>query len=91
MAQSNQVTLDIDEEDTAEVTPRHNVLHRLDSREPRQATPNRNNLGLGDRLNNVFREIRPLVEHARMVRIFTILKFCDAILPLVIVFCFVTM
>lgn len=66
MAQSNQVTLDIDEEAPAEGTPRNNVLHRLDS-VSRPAPTNRNNLGLGDRLNSVFREIRPLVEHARMV------------------------
>lgn len=73
MAQSNQVTLDIDEEDPVEVTPRQSALPRLDSmREPRQATPNRNNLGLGDRLNSVFREIRPLVEHARMVSVSSI-------------------
>lgn len=68
MAQSNQVNLEIDEEETVEATPRHN-FHRQDSREPRQG-PSRNNLGLGDRLNSVFREIRPLVEHARMVNMF---------------------
>ncbi|XP_026333497.1 RING finger and transmembrane domain-containing protein 2 isoform X2 [Hyposmocoma kahamanoa] len=65
MAQPSQVTLEIDEEAPAEGTPRNNVLHRLDS-VPRPVTANRNNLGFGDRLNSVFREIRPLVEHARM-------------------------
>lgn len=64
MAQSNQVTVDIEDDEPVEPTPRHNALHRLDSTS--RPTPNRNNLGLGDRLNNVFREIRPLVEHARM-------------------------
>lgn len=68
MAQQNQVTLDIEDEDTTEVTPRHIALHRLDS-VTRPSAPNRTNLGLGDRLNSVFREIRPLVEHARMVNI----------------------
>ncbi|CAB3236080.1 unnamed protein product [Arctia plantaginis] len=65
MAQPNQVTVDIEDDEPAEATPRHNALHRLDS-VSRPAPPNRNNLGLGDRLNSVFREIRPLVEHARM-------------------------
>ncbi|XP_049871007.1 RING finger and transmembrane domain-containing protein 2 isoform X2 [Pectinophora gossypiella] len=65
MAQTNQVTLDIDDEAPAESPPRINVLHRLDSGS-RPVPPNRNNLGLGDRLNSVFREIRPIVEHARM-------------------------
>lgn len=69
MAQPSQVTLDIDEEAPAEGTPRNNVLHRLDS-VPRPVAANRNNLGFGDRLNSVFREIRPLVEHARMVNYF---------------------
>lgn len=66
MAQPSQVTLDIDEEAPAEGTPRNNVLQRLDSA-PRPVAANRNNLGFGDRLNSVFREIRPLVENARMV------------------------
>lgn len=66
MAQPNQVTVDIEDDEPAEATPRHNALHRLDS-VSRPTPPNRNNLGLGDRLNSVFREIRPLVEHARMV------------------------
>lgn len=74
MAQPNQVTVDIDDDEPAEVTPRHNALHRLDS-VSRPAAPNRNNLGLGDRLNSVFREIRPLVEHARMVCDLYILQF----------------
>ncbi|RVE52002.1 hypothetical protein evm_003280 [Chilo suppressalis] len=65
MAQPNQVTLDIEEEGPVEGTPRNNALHRLDS-VSRPVPQNRNNLGLGDRLNSVFREIRPLVEHARM-------------------------
>ncbi|XP_075975822.1 E3 ubiquitin-protein ligase RNFT2 isoform X2 [Anticarsia gemmatalis] len=66
MAQPNQVTVDIEDEEPAEAAaPRHNALHRLDS-VSRPAPPTRNNLGFGDRLNNVFREIRPLVEHARM-------------------------
>ncbi|XP_004923590.1 E3 ubiquitin-protein ligase RNFT2 [Bombyx mori] len=63
MTQQNQVNVDIEEEESDEVTPRTNVLHRLDSR---PSIPNRNNIGLGDRLNSVFREIRPLVENARM-------------------------
>lgn len=68
MAQSHQVTLDIDDEDSAEPSPRN--FRRLEppSREPRlipPAPPHRNSLG--DRLNSVFREIRPLVENARMV------------------------
>ncbi|KAG6445022.1 hypothetical protein O3G_MSEX003667 [Manduca sexta] len=65
MAQLNHVTVEIEEEEAEEVTPRHNNLQRGDS-VTRPAAPNRNNLGLGDRLNSVFREIRPLVEHARM-------------------------
>ncbi|CAG9787066.1 unnamed protein product [Diatraea saccharalis] len=65
MAQPNQVNLDIEEETSAEGTPRNSALHRLDSIS-RPVPQNRNNLGLGDRLNSVFREIRPLVEHARM-------------------------
>ncbi|XP_063827291.1 E3 ubiquitin-protein ligase RNFT2 [Ostrinia nubilalis] len=65
MAQSNQVTLNIEDEAPTESPPRNNALHRLDS-VSRPVLPNRNNLGFGDRLNNVFREIRPLVEHARM-------------------------
>lgn len=66
MAQSGQVTLEIDEESPPEGHLRNNVLHRLDS-VSRPVAGNRNNLGFGDRLNSVFREIRPLVEHARMV------------------------
>lgn len=66
MAQANQVNLDIEDEAPTESLPRNNALHRLDS-VSRPVPPNRNNLGLGDRLNSVFREIRPLVEHARMV------------------------
>ncbi|KAI5633601.1 ring finger domain-containing protein [Phthorimaea operculella] len=65
MAQTNQVTLEIDDEVPPEGTPRNNALHRLDSI-PRAGAANRANLGLGDRLNSVFREIRPLVENARM-------------------------
>ncbi|KAL0832296.1 hypothetical protein ABMA28_001737 [Loxostege sticticalis] len=65
MAQANQVNLDIEDEAPTESLPRNNALHRLDS-VSRPVPPNRNNLGLGDRLNSVFREIRPLVEHARM-------------------------
>ncbi|XP_072949933.1 E3 ubiquitin-protein ligase RNFT2-like [Epargyreus clarus] len=64
MAQSSQVNLDIEEESPTENAPR-NPLNRMDS-VPRALGGNRNNLGLGDRLNNVFREIRPLVENARM-------------------------
>lgn len=66
MAQPNQVNLDIEDEAAAESSNRNNALHRMDS-VSRPLVPNRNNLGLGDRLNSVFREIRPLVEHARMV------------------------
>lgn len=68
MAQTNQVTLDIEQEAPTESPPRTNALHRLDS-VSRPVPPNRSNLGFGDRLNNVFREIRPLVEHARMVSV----------------------
>lgn len=66
MAQPNQVNLEIEDEAAAESSNRNNPLHRMDS-VSRPLVPNRNNLGLGDRLNSVFREIRPLVEHARMV------------------------
>jgi hypothetical protein len=66
MAQTSQVNLDIEEEPLAEGAPRNNVPLRLESVN-RPIPTNRNNLGLGDRLNSVFREIRPLVEHARMV------------------------
>lgn len=65
MAQTNQVNLDIEDEPPSENTHR-NAIHRVDSTS-RQTAP-RTNIGLGDRLNSVFREIRPLVEHARMVR-----------------------
>lgn len=65
MAQPNQVTVDIEDDEPAEAVPRHNALHRLDS-VTRPPAANRN-LGLGDRLNSVIREIRPLVEQARMV------------------------
>lgn len=81
MAQTNQVTVDIEDDEPAEAVPRHNALHRLDS-VTRPPPPHRNNLGLGDRLNSVFREIRPLVEQARMVRttyILTMTNYCDAI------------
>lgn len=81
MAQPNQVTVDIEDDEPVEATPRHNALHRLDS-VSRPAVPNRSNLGLGDRLNSVFREIRPLVEHARMVcdmYLFPPTHCCDAI------------
>lgn len=68
MAQPNQVTLDIEDEVPADVAAalRQNALYRAEL-PARPVAPNRNNLGLGDRLNSVFREIRPLVEHARMV------------------------
>lgn len=72
MTQQNQVNVDIEEEESDEVTPRTNVLHRLDSR---PSIPNRNNIGLGDRLNSVFREIRPLVENARMVKHYFFINF----------------
>ncbi|XP_052754421.1 RING finger and transmembrane domain-containing protein 2 [Galleria mellonella] len=66
MAQPNQVNLDIEEDPPADGTPpRNNPLHRLDSNS-RPVPSIRNNLGLGDRLNSVFREIRPFVENARM-------------------------
>ncbi|XP_059058608.1 RING finger and transmembrane domain-containing protein 2 [Achroia grisella] len=65
MAQQNQVNLDIEDESPTEGTSRNNPLHRLDSNN-RPALLNRNNLGLGDRLNHVIREIRPFVENARM-------------------------
>lgn len=67
MAQPNQVTLDIEDEVPADVAAalRQNALYRAEL-PARPVAPNRNNLGLGDRLNSVFREIRPLVEHARM-------------------------
>lgn len=66
MAQPSQVTLDIDEEVPPEGIPRNNVYYNHDL-VPRPVHANRNNLGFGDRLNSVFREIRPLVENARMV------------------------
>lgn len=83
MAQPNQVTVDIDDDEPAEAVPRHSALHRLDSIS-RPPAPNRNNLGLGDRLNSVIREIRPLVEQARMVcyifiYLLTLTNCCDAI------------
>nr|XP_034828524.1 RING finger and transmembrane domain-containing protein 2 isoform X2 [Maniola hyperantus] len=65
MAQPSQVNLDIEDEAPAEGPSRSNPLHRMDS-VSRPIPTNRSNLGLGDRLNSVFREIRPLVEHARM-------------------------
>ncbi|KOB77847.1 RING finger and transmembrane domain-containing protein 2 [Operophtera brumata] len=71
MSQSHQVTLDIDDEEPSDATPRTSTFSRLEppTREPRvppPVPPHRSNLGLGDRLNSVFREIRPLVENARM-------------------------
>ncbi|KAM3959762.1 E3 ubiquitin-protein ligase RNFT2 [Aphomia sociella] len=65
MAQSSQVNLDIEDEPSGEGTSRNNPLPRLDPNS-RPVPSTRNNLGLGDRLNSVFREIRPFVEHARM-------------------------
>ncbi|KAI8420691.1 hypothetical protein MSG28_007920 [Choristoneura fumiferana] len=65
MTQPHQVNLDIENVPPAEVPPRNNVLVRLDS-VSRPSPANRTNVGLGDRLSSVFREIRPLVEHARM-------------------------
>ncbi|XP_061705204.1 E3 ubiquitin-protein ligase RNFT2 [Cydia pomonella] len=65
MTQPNQVNVDIENVPPSEVSPRNNVLVRLDSIS-RPSPTNRNNVGLGDRLSSVFREIRPLVEHARM-------------------------
>ncbi|XP_045496713.1 RING finger and transmembrane domain-containing protein 2 [Colias croceus] len=65
MAHQNQVNLDMGEEDPEETPPRPNALTRMDS-VTRPPIPNRSNIGLGDRLNSMFREIRPLVEHARM-------------------------
>lgn len=80
MAQPNQVNLDIEDEAAAESSNRTNALHRMDS-VSRPLVSNRNNLGLGDRLNSVFREIRPLVEHARMVShisyVFIIMTQCN--------------
>lgn len=69
MAQSSQVTLDIDSDGAEESAS--NTRTNLLRVEPgaRPAPPARGHLGLGDRLNSVFREIRPLVEHARMVRL----------------------
>ncbi|XP_013174143.1 PREDICTED: RING finger and transmembrane domain-containing protein 2 isoform X2 [Papilio xuthus] len=64
MAQTNQINLDI-EDDPPNESPNRNIpIQRMDSTS-RQPVP-RSNIGLGDRLNSVFREIRPLVEHARM-------------------------
>lgn len=79
MSQPHQVTVDIDDEEPAEATPRTSTFSRLESqsRETRllpPVPPNRSNLGLGDRLNSVFREIRPLVENARMVSAIYLLK-----------------
>lgn len=80
MAQPNQVNLDIDDEAPSESPPRNNALHRLDS-VPRAVPLNRPNLGFGDRLNSVFREIRPLVEHARMVSAISSLQHNIFLLP----------
>lgn len=76
MAQPSQVTLNIEDEnpDSVENSNLNNALHRTDP-PSRPMVANRSNLGLGDRLNSVFREIRPLVEHARMVSLFS---WCDA-------------
>lgn len=82
MAQSHQVNLDIDDEDPVENTPRNYRRLEPPTREarPQPQAPHRNTLGFGDRLNNVFREIRPLVENARMVSITYFGKDnCDAI------------
>lgn len=70
MAQpTNQVSIQIENETPADSSSRPTVnLLRLDS-VTRPVVSNRNNLGIGDRLHNVIREIRPLVEHARMVKI----------------------
>ncbi|CAK1541284.1 unnamed protein product [Leptosia nina] len=65
MAQSNQVNLDMGEEEAEDNSPRLGALTRMDSVN-RPLAANRPNIGLGDRLNSMFREIRPLVEHARM-------------------------
>ncbi|GBP44906.1 hypothetical protein EVAR_24821_1 [Eumeta japonica] len=67
MAQPNHISLDIVDETSQEATPPRNTVNvlRLDS-VSRPGVGNRNTQGLGDRLNSVFREIRPLVEHARM-------------------------
>ncbi|XP_050680192.1 RING finger and transmembrane domain-containing protein 2 isoform X2 [Leptidea sinapis] len=62
MAQLNQVNLDMGEDTPQESAPRLGPLNRMDS----VSRPLRNNVGLGDRLNSMFREIRPLVENARM-------------------------
>lgn len=76
MAQSHQVNLDIDSEDSEDITPRHYQRLEPPIREARlqPQAPQRNSLGFGDRLNNVFREIRPLVENARMVSIFYMIR-----------------
>lgn len=74
MAQANQVNLDIEDEPAEENSNRNNAIHRMDS-VSRPLAPNRSNIGLGDRLNSVFREIRPLVEHARMVNLYIFRMF----------------
>lgn len=79
MAQTNQINLDI-EDDPPNESPNRNIpIQRMDSTSRPQAP--RNNIGLGDRLNSVFREIRPLVEHARMVSVILnrlIFRSCSA-------------
>ncbi|XP_041968408.1 RING finger and transmembrane domain-containing protein 2 [Aricia agestis] len=65
MTQPNQVTLDIEDDESAEHPGGNNAPRRADS-VTRPVGVNRTTIGLGDRLNHVFREIRPLVENARM-------------------------
>lgn len=64
MSQPNQVSVQIEEEVPADGVPRNTPnLRRLDS----VSRPTNAHIGLTDRINTVFREIRPLVENARMV------------------------
>lgn len=64
MTQPNQVSLQIEEDVPVEGVPRNTPnLRRLDS----VSRPTNAHIGITDRINTVFREIRPLVENARMV------------------------
>lgn len=64
MSQPHQVSVQIEDESPTEPVPRTTAtLQRLD---PVTRPGVGNRTFFGDRLNNVIREIRPLVEHARM-------------------------
>ncbi|XP_035441023.2 RING finger and transmembrane domain-containing protein 2 [Spodoptera frugiperda] len=66
MAHPNHVTLDIEDEEPAEMAPRHNYRGAGEP-SPRQPPQFRDRpMGLGDQLQSVIREIRPIVEQARI-------------------------